>query len=427
MIVTDKLRGGLAAKAGFVNSSGIIPSVADTALTLHQVEHTAREACCPRCGYDQRGAMSQWTQSCPLNGRCAECGLDFWWSELLQPEKYEPQWCVEFAPRGPVRFIKSCFKTAARTLWPWSFWKRQNMAFDVRWRRLALFVLFLVLLPVPIYVIQQTVIAIRVRNIVTASLQQWPQMMAGSVRRQQAWITQVKTMELESEEDSVLGITTEQDRQDALDAANAQLVKLQQQTSGTWTVDQPLWRAVCEAMFMPFSPISYGSIKSGSTVAMPYPAPNQLYLAVGPNALGTIRRNDFFTFVTVMAIGMFGLTLLMPIEFALLPISRKRAKVRWQHVWRVAVYSITPTACVAYLGMILFAAIVTFPQQLNALHTGLYLVAFVPPFLLVLWWAVAIKRYLRMPNGWLIAPVFAVLAILLTVFSVGVIGAAVFA
>ena len=54
---------------------------------------------CPRCGYSQRGIVASWRDACPLAGRCAECGLDFVWSELLRPNLHEPRWCVEYAPR----------------------------------------------------------------------------------------------------------------------------------------------------------------------------------------------------------------------------------------------------------------------------------------------------------------------------------------
>ncbi len=51
---------------------------------------------CPRCGYDLRGAVHSWRESCPMEGRCAECGLDFEWSwmfrQRLHPWLFEHQW-----------------------------------------------------------------------------------------------------------------------------------------------------------------------------------------------------------------------------------------------------------------------------------------------------------------------------------------------
>src|SRR5688572_26076620 len=92
---------------------------------------------CPRCGYDQRGAMAQWREQCPLEGTCAECGLTFSWAELIVPDKFEPSWCVEFAK--PARRVPmSCVKTFLRSFRPWKFWSRMNMSQRIRPRRLAL-------------------------------------------------------------------------------------------------------------------------------------------------------------------------------------------------------------------------------------------------------------------------------------------------
>ena len=94
-------------------------------------EHSSSAIRCPRCGYDQRGIMATWSDSCPLNGTCTECGLQFSWSEAIHPEKSEPLWCVEFVPlrrRVPVR-----------SFWPWRFWSRLRMSQPIRWGRLALY------------------------------------------------------------------------------------------------------------------------------------------------------------------------------------------------------------------------------------------------------------------------------------------------
>src|SRR3954466_10401245 len=82
---------------------------------------------CPRCGYDQRGVVATWTESCPLEGTCSECGLTLNWSEVLNPEQHEPQWCVEFVPKWQ-RVPAACMKTCLMSLWPWTFWKQIKMS-----------------------------------------------------------------------------------------------------------------------------------------------------------------------------------------------------------------------------------------------------------------------------------------------------------
>lgn len=38
---------------------------------------------CPRCSYDLRGTMGDWSRACPLRGVCPECGLQFEWAEMI--------------------------------------------------------------------------------------------------------------------------------------------------------------------------------------------------------------------------------------------------------------------------------------------------------------------------------------------------------
>ena len=73
-------------------------------------------AACPRCGYELRGIVDSWTESCPLLGVCSECGLEFKWSEVFCPDKYEPVWCVEFRTAGWLP--RSALKTLMMSLRP---------------------------------------------------------------------------------------------------------------------------------------------------------------------------------------------------------------------------------------------------------------------------------------------------------------------
>ena len=38
---------------------------------------------CPKCSYDLRGTMGDWSRACPLRGVCPECGLQFEWAEMI--------------------------------------------------------------------------------------------------------------------------------------------------------------------------------------------------------------------------------------------------------------------------------------------------------------------------------------------------------
>jgi hypothetical protein len=97
---------------------------------------------CPRCGYDLRGAIATWRESCPLAGRCGECGLGLAWGDLLSEEAEQPAWCVEFAPldRVPMAFAT----TLAISLVPLRFWGEIRMTYRVRPRRLVAYAVILV-------------------------------------------------------------------------------------------------------------------------------------------------------------------------------------------------------------------------------------------------------------------------------------------
>ncbi len=91
---------------------------------------------CPRCGYDLRGAIATWSDSCPLDGTCAECGLQFAWAEVLNPKFALPTWCIE-VPKGWRALPGQARRTFVRTFWPWSVWSSLHMSHPSRWPRLA--------------------------------------------------------------------------------------------------------------------------------------------------------------------------------------------------------------------------------------------------------------------------------------------------
>jgi len=70
--------------------------------------------------------IASWINSCPLDGRCVECGLDFRWSDLLRPDAL-PRWYVE---RADGRYFSGT-RTLLRSLRPWRFWTSIKMTMPV--------------------------------------------------------------------------------------------------------------------------------------------------------------------------------------------------------------------------------------------------------------------------------------------------------
>jgi hypothetical protein len=91
---------------------------------------------CPRCGYDLRGVVTSWINSCPLHGNCSECGLHIPWRTLVGERRY-PLWSFEHAIAKPLRRF---LQTVLRLARPRAFWHELAMWHEIRWARLIGFV-----------------------------------------------------------------------------------------------------------------------------------------------------------------------------------------------------------------------------------------------------------------------------------------------
>ncbi len=98
---------------------------------------------CPRCGYDLRGAVHSWRESCPMEGRCAECGLDFEWWRLITHGTHA--WLFEYHWRR--RPIRSLIQTFARMCRPKRFWSSIDLTDPVHLQRAIILPLIAVVLP----------------------------------------------------------------------------------------------------------------------------------------------------------------------------------------------------------------------------------------------------------------------------------------
>ncbi|MBC7772848.1 MAG: hypothetical protein H7210_10165 [Pyrinomonadaceae bacterium] len=89
---------------------------------------------CPRCGYDQSGIIAAWQTSCPLSGTCSECGLEFEWADLLHAHTKLNLKFVEHSPSGTlgVRLFVSAWRTLLWTLLPEIFWRRVKLHHPIR-------------------------------------------------------------------------------------------------------------------------------------------------------------------------------------------------------------------------------------------------------------------------------------------------------
>jgi len=343
---------------------------------------------CPRCGYDQRGQIATWAESCPLKGVCAECGLTFIWSEMLCPEKYEPRWCIEFEPRRS-RIIRAAVRTFARSFLPWRFWSRLTMANPIRWPRLIVYMLLLALPLLMTYVMAQTSIAILARQAVQDDIAARAQSLPFQIQHLQRYRALVASGES-------LANLDDQARQLALAGYDAQITAHRAAIGTIESIDLSAWRTTLETLAQPLGRWSSALIVSPGG-ARPYPAPiDQPGMAFQSTPL---RSSTYFliggAIIAVWLIWGAGIAFSLPISFVFLPFSLRRAKVRYRHLMRIAVYSlIIPATCITLaIGVMCVAWSVFASDEAVVFITKAS--RYVPWLAVALSWQAATSRYLK--------------------------------
>lgn len=306
---------------------------------------------CPRCGYNLRGVVETWRDSCPLDGTCSECGLAFAWREVLSERDRPPSWCVETGPVGSLRHTIP--GTVLRANRGRLFWRSIPMRLPLHWDRL---VLLNVVILIAAYLLLCTISA----------------------------------------------------------ATTGGYLWKARASPGTTIVANDM-QAIATSLVMPWAPEPIGSITIvGRPLPMSLRSPREL--------LSLIWLRGHIGVVTHLAVGSLAF---MPLVFIVLPIARRRAKVRWAHIGRIALY--TPAVIFLPLG-ILFAA--------DAMRTvdrwtsgdvwlldmlawlGDWLAMVIPPALVLSfwwWWRSACRHYLRMQRADLVAISIVLIGVLLSI------------
>jgi hypothetical protein len=86
---------------------------------------------CPKCGYDQSGAIATWELQCPLEGRCPECGLDFQWCDVFDPASGDLGWYVEHGS-SLWQIAKRTPGTLRRLALPHIYWRAVGVQTQIR-------------------------------------------------------------------------------------------------------------------------------------------------------------------------------------------------------------------------------------------------------------------------------------------------------
>lgn len=301
-------------------------------------DRTPRDAHCPRCGYDLRGTAATWDDSCPLEGVCNECGLDFDWADLLNPLHRPPEWLIEYAPIRQI--VAAAVSTSWITFAPLRFWKRMRMVYEPRWRRLAAYLAALAVVGYVIFAIAVGFQAVAMRSHAMSIFPGTP------------------------------GV-------DVHATASARVVFLQAALR-PWSARSP-------------GKVSFNSSASGLSYSFgtALSAPHVVLRWFGPQYV--------FTLTYLVA---------APLVFAILPISRRRARVRWRHIARIGAYSaglIVPGYLLYFYCRISFVFGISSGTSLwlspKSASVLIHIALLGTWLLYVVWWSAATHCYLRMRHG----------------------------
>lgn len=380
-----------------------------------EVSHAEGVACgaapCPRCGYDLRGLAEAWTTRCPLKGVCTECGYDLEWADVLNENYRPPRWCIEYA-QSRWDIARRVVMTPGMMLWPPAFWRGLKMSNPPHWRRIAI-----VLIIIPIV----------------------------------AWILFAITVATDA------GLKWKE-------AAGApELVRLvstngRQTEFREYTNKRKLWRVVVYAAALPLSETPGGELTPGAPIPraqltqQPQWMAQTVYThrddtgAIVPAArfLYSPREVAHGVFigetdpvyawrdwprwihpylnVVQSASWLLGYVVVLytiaPLCFALLPQSRRKARVLPRHIVRIWLYS---------LGFLLIPVVAFFVGAFLSRVLGeiadtsfqrefMLVNMMIMPAILFLWWGSATWKHLKMDHAWGVAFAMWAIAMLLTPF-----------
>lgn len=311
---------------------------------------------CPRCGFDLRGEVVTWHDECPLRGRCGECGLSFAWCTILGP-RFTPRWFLEHPGRRSFRGTR----TLVRSLRPWIFWRRIDMSTPVRPTLYS-------------YPLRLLAILLVISAFATAARQAagFPKAAPSDpVARSAALAAALVVPVLPVPVDVVI------ERVDPL-----------------WTSRAPLFA------FPGYRPPSVGARTYAS-------APLRIWRVLWHELL-TIELITLVTCVTAAA------------TFLALPIVRRRARVRWVHIHRVAIYGLAIPIVLAigsWIADVIEVARLTGTWAVSArLRNGRLDLMWVPPLILGWWWC-ASRVYLKLERPFATALAVTVVSTLVLILA----------
>jgi len=327
---------------------------------------------CPRCGYDQRGVIATWADACPMRGTCAECGLEFDWAEVLSDRVRLPRWSVE-GGRTRMGRIGRIAGTLAVSFAPWTFWRSLRMTNEVRWRRIALYLLAWFALPYIVFALGHG----RMAWIFWRDVNAQP----GVTTQVTPWQTIAWSIALPLSEHSPGQVTEPARFRMGVSATTGNAAR--QVSPSVIASDYPSPRDL----------FRFRNMLGGAAGA------EELFLFLISNDAFISRRFDWQA-PWLLILAAAAITLLCPAGFACLPASLRAARVRRSHIARIALYSLAFLLVPLLMLAIETARLRTWSWSYHAFATQLrFICLFAVPGMLAVWWSLAAGRYLRLPHA----------------------------
>jgi len=235
------------------------------------------------------------------------------------------------------------------------------MSYPIRWKRLLLYFLALLLPYVFAYVLVQGTAAVIIRYRIQQGLDQYVKILPQNIQTMQNW--------LKNPPAGIYNSIPVEEREDELKKFNSRITQAlareeqMQKTPPTISMSYP--EAILEAVFFPLAETSFGTIGPGLNI--PYTAPSNLYeelenpqTYLGMRPATAFQRGWWYklrNLLNTAGIGFCGGLagfILFPFTFILLPASRRKAKVQWRHIFRVSVYNSFIPSTFLLISIVLF-------------------------------------------------------------------------
>ncbi len=351
---------------------------------------------CPRCSYDLRGVVASWTESCPLDGACSECGYLFAWVRLLQPNRFTPEWLVEYGEtlRGRVRRTPGTF---ARSLSPGLFWRKLAMWHPMRLSRVIGYVVlatFAILIGG--YVLVQSSAAVRVQRL---SHEELDRQVYDQLQLKRAYEAL-----LQRRQNELAVAATEVDRE----RLQQEIATIQQTIAGHQALVD-VWRprpldyfgAIGEAVFIPWAEKSLRTRRNG----LPFHPPRNLHRDLHridyrfgsmhmERSMQVFWRGALVVITTISAwLVLFPLTLLILVQ------TRRRTKLLTAHLARITLYGMPPVVFLLVVAVFFgFTFVLAGAFEIGRWERIVWWAIIALIGWQSAWWAFALHRYGKLKN-----------------------------